>query len=88
MNDYYSDFPQPPADIRARNLVDFVSREQKFRDHFTIDELKDLAMNVVTISSDYSMTGYNMFGFAKEKKLLCNVLESKMKSIGYKEDFN
>lgn len=88
MNDYYSAFPQPSADVRARNLVDVMSREQKFYDHFTPDELKSLAMDVVAISKDYSMSGYNMFGFAEERKRLYNVLESKLKSLGYKEEFN
>jgi hypothetical protein len=55
MNDYYSEFPQPSADVRARNLVDVM-----LRDFFTPDELKNIALEVVKVSNEYSMTGYNM----------------------------
>lgn len=79
MNDYYSTFPQPSIDIRARNLVDVMFREQKFRVHFTFDELKEFAVDIAKASKDYSMSGYNMVGFADEKKRLCSVLESNIK---------
>ena len=78
MNDYYSEFPQPSADVRARNLVDVMLREQKFRDFFTRDELNNIALEVVRVSKVYSMSGYNMFGYAEERQRMVNVLESKM----------
>ena len=81
MNDYYSTFSQPSVDVRARNLVDVVLREQKFREHFTFDELKKFALDIAEASNEYSMTGYNVFGFAAERKLLYSVLESKMKDF-------
>ena len=58
MNDYYSQFPQPSVDVRARNIVDVMLRDQKFREHFTPDELKDIALEVVKVSKEYSQTGY------------------------------
>mgnify|MGYP001149935485 CR=1 FL=1 len=79
MNDYYSQFPQPSADVRARNLVDVMLREEKFRDFFGQDKLKDIAFEVVKVSKDYSMSGYNVFGFAEERQRMVNALESKMK---------
>ena len=78
MNDYYSEFPQPSADARARNLVDVMLRDQKFRDFFTPDELKNIGLEVVKVSKEYSMSGYNMFGYAEERQRMVNVLESKM----------
>ena len=78
MNDYYSEFPQPTADVRARNLVDVMLREQKFRDFFTQDELNNIALEVVKVSKKYSQSGYNMFGFAEERTRMVNTLESKM----------
>jgi hypothetical protein len=81
MNDYYSQFPQPSVDVRASNLVDVIFRDQKFRDFFTPDELKDIAYEVVEVSKEYSQTGYNMFGFAEEKTRMVNILESKMTSV-------
>ena len=78
MNDYYSQFPQPSVDVRASNLVDVIFRDQKFRDFFTPDELKDIAYEVVKVSKEYSMSGYNMFGYAEERQRMVNVLESKM----------
>ena len=79
MNDYYSDFPQPSVDVRARNLVDVMLREEKFRDFFGPANLKDIALEVVKVSKDYSMSGYNVFGFAEERQRMVNALESKMK---------
>ena len=79
MNDYYSDFPQPSIDVRARNLVDVMLREEKFRDFFGQDKLKDIALEVVKVSKDYSMSGYNVFGFAEERQRMITTLESKMK---------
>lgn len=78
MNDYYSQFPQPSADVRARNLVDVMLRDQKFRDFFTQDELNNIALEVVKVSKEYSMSGYNMFGYAEERQRMVNTLESKM----------
>ena len=78
MNDYYSQFPQPSADVRARNLVDVMLRDQKFRDFFTPDELKNIGLEVVKVSKEYSQSGYNMFGFAEERTRMVNILESKM----------
>tara|TARA_Y100000389_G_C17014074_1_gene295595 strand:- start:189 stop:431 length:243 start_codon:yes stop_codon:yes gene_type:complete len=78
MNDYYSEFPQPSADVRARNLVDVMLRDQKFRDFFTPDELNNIGLEVVKVSKEYSMSGYNMFGYAEERQRMVNVLESKM----------
>ena len=78
MNDYYSQFPQPSADVRARNIVDVMLRDQKFRDYFTPDELKNIALEVVKVSKEYSMSGYNVFGFAEEKARLYKVLEGLM----------
>lgn len=78
MNDYYSEFPQPSADVRASKLVDVVLRDPKFRDFFTQDELKNIALEVVKVSKDYSYAGYNMFGFAEEKQRMVNTLESKL----------
>ena len=79
MNDYYSEFPQPSADVRARNLVDVMLRDQKFRDYFTPDELNTIALEVVKVSKEYSQTGYNMFRFAEEKQAMISTLESKMR---------
>lgn len=87
MNDYYSEFPQPSADVRARNLVDVMLRNQKFCDFFTPDELKNIALEVVKVSKEYSMSGYNVFGFAEEKTRMVNTLESKMKQRPYEELF-
>ena len=75
MNDYYSDFPQPSVDVRARNLVDVMLREQKFREKFSSDDLKKISLDVVKDSKEYSMSGYNVFGFAEEKARLYKVLE-------------
>ena len=87
MNDYYSQFPQPSADVRARNLVDVMNRDQKFREYFTPVELNDIALEVVKVSKEYSMTGYNMFGYAEERQRMMNILESKMRSHPYDERF-
>jgi hypothetical protein len=76
MNDYYSDFPQPPPDTRAKNLVDVMIREQNFRDFFTPDELNTIALDVVKDSKEYSMSGYNVFGFREEKERFRTVLIS------------
>jgi hypothetical protein len=87
MNDYYSQFPQPSADVRAGNLVDVMLRDQKFREYFTRDELKTIALEVVKVSKEYSMTGYNMFGYAEERQRMISTLESKMRSHPYEECF-
>ena len=87
MNDYYSQFPQPSADVRARNIVDVMLRDQKFREYFTPVELNDIALEVVKVSKEYSMTGYNMFGYAEERQRMMNMLESKMRSHPYDERF-
>jgi hypothetical protein len=79
MNDYYSQFPQPSADVRAGNLVDVMLRDQKFREYFTQDELTNIALEVVKVSKEYSMTGYNMFGYAEERRRMISTLESKMR---------
>ena len=79
MNDYYSQFPQPPVDVRARNIVDVMLRDQMFCQVFTPEELEDIALEVVKVSKDYSMTGYNVFGFAEERQRMINTLESKIK---------
>jgi hypothetical protein len=76
MNDYYSNFPQPPPDTRAKNLVDVMIREQNFRDFFTPDELNTIALDVVKDSKEYSMSGYNVFGFREEKERFRTVLIS------------
>ena len=81
MNDYYSQFPQPSVDVRARNLVDVMLRDQKFRDFFTRDELENIALEVVKVSKEYSQSGYNMFGFAEERTRMVNTLESKMARV-------
>jgi len=78
MNDYYSQFPQPSADVRAMNLVDVMLREQKFRDYFTTEELKNIGLEVVKVSKEYSQVGYNMFGYAEERQRMLAALESKM----------
>lgn len=75
MNDYYSAFPQPSADVRARNLVDVVLRDKKFNGKFSPDDLKKLALDVVKDSKDYSMSGYNVFGYAEERARLYGVLD-------------
>jgi ABC-type multidrug transport system ATPase subunit len=87
MNDYYSQFPQPSADVRARNIVGVMLRDQKFRDYFTPDELKDIALKVVKVSKEYSHTGYNMFGYAEERQRMISTLESKMRQRPYEECF-
>jgi hypothetical protein len=87
MNDYYSQFPQPSADVRARNIVDVMLREEKFRDYFTPDELKNIALKVVKVSKEYSQTGYNMFGYAEERQRMISTLESKMRQRPYEECF-
>ena len=53
-------------------------RDQKFLDFFTPDELKNIGLEVVKVSKEYSMSGYNMFGYAEERQRMVNVLESKM----------
>lgn len=78
MNDYYSQFPQPPPDTRAQNLVDVMLRNHTFREFFTPDELNTIALGVVKISKQYSMSGYNVFGYAEERARMVNTLESKM----------
>ncbi len=87
MNDYYSQFPQPPTYVRAENLVNVMLREQKFRDYFTPDELKHIGLEVVKDSKEYSYSGYNMFGFVEERTRMVNTLESKMKQRPYEELF-
>ena len=77
MNDYYSQFPQPPTHVRAMNLVDVMLRDDTFRVSFTYDELKDIATEVVQTSKEYSMTGYNVFGFAEERARMIESLKSK-----------
>tara|TARA_Y100000389_G_C17395348_1_gene482202 strand:- start:802 stop:1044 length:243 start_codon:yes stop_codon:yes gene_type:complete len=79
MNDYYSQFPQPSVDVRARNIVDVMLSDQKFRDYFTPDELKNIALEVVKVSKEYSQSGYNVFGFAEERQRMISTLESKMR---------
>ena len=81
MNDYYSQIPQPSVDVRASNLVDVIFRDQKFRDFFTPDELKDIAYEVVKVSKEYSMSGYNVFGYTEERQRMITALESKMARI-------
>lgn len=76
MNDYYSQFSQPSEDVRARNLVDVMLRNDVFRERFSPCELKDVALEVVKNSKEYSMSGYNMFGFAEEKQRMIETLES------------
>ena len=80
MNDYYSQFPQPPPDVRAKNLVDVILRDQKFRDLFTPDELNDIALDVVKDSKEYSMSGYNVFGYAEERQRMIKKLSEKYSS--------
>ena len=81
MNDYYSQFPQPPTYVRAENLVTVMLREQKFRDYFTPDELKNIGLEVVKDSKEYSQSGYNVFGYAEERQRMITALESKMARI-------
>jgi hypothetical protein len=88
MNDYYSNFPQPPPDTRAKNLVDVMLRDQNFREFFTPDELDNIALEVVKVSKEYSQTGYNIFGFAEERLRMVNTLKSKMRQRPYEKHIN
>lgn len=81
MNEYYSQFPQPPPDTRAKNLVDVMLRDRMFRDYFTPGELNTVALEVVKVSKEYSMSGYNVFGYTEERQRMVNTLESKMKNV-------
>ena len=80
MNDYYSQFPQPSVDVRARNLVNDTSRNKIFREHFTSEELKAIAYAVAEVSKEYSMSGYNVFGFAEERKRMWETCLARLKS--------
>ena len=81
MNDYYSQLPQPSVDVRTGNLVDVMLRDQKIRNYFTPDELKNIALEVVKVSKEYSQSGYNVFGYAEERQRMITALESKMARI-------
>lgn len=81
MNDYYSQYEQPSEDVRARNLVDVMLRNDAFRERFSPGELKDIALEVVKKSREYSMSGYNVFGFAEERQRMIDTLESMSKHV-------
>lgn len=81
MNDYYSDFPQPPPDTRAKNLVDVMSQDQELSKYFDHNELTRIALEVVKDSKEYSMSGYNVFGFREEKERFRTVLINTSKNL-------
>ena len=66
MNDYYSNFPQPTADIRAKNVLEFTQGD--FKRKIPHEKLQEIALEVVSASPEYSLTGYRMAGFNEEIK--------------------
>ena len=85
MNDYYSQYEQPEPSIRAKNALDVMPKD--LTAPFSLDELEKIALDVVSVSKNYSLTGYGMFGKAEEVNRLRNVLETKVHELGFMECF-
>lgn len=59
MMDYYSSFPMPDKLERKKNLIDYAN-EQKIT---VSDEIFDL---IIAEAKEYSLTGYQVFGFKED----------------------
>jgi hypothetical protein len=58
MNDYYSEFPCPPREKIAQELVEHLRKEG-------IVVPYEVALAAAKEMKDYSLTGYRMFGFGE-----------------------
>ena len=64
MNDYYSNFPQPPVEERIQNAINGLPEFVK--SSVTEEKLLDITREIASKSPDYSLTGYRIFGAREE----------------------
>lgn len=64
MNDYYSNFPQPPVEERIQNAINGLPEFVK--SSVTAEKLLDITREIASKSPDYSLSGYRIFGAREE----------------------
>lgn len=62
MNDYYSDFPQPPLETRIEQATSGIP--EYLKSSISAKKLDKIVYNVVKNAPEYSLSGYRVFGLS------------------------
>ena len=73
MNDYYSNFPQPPVEERIQNALNGLPEFVK--SSVTEEKLLDITREIVTNSPEYSLTGYRISGAWEEINKITDAIQ-------------
>ena len=73
MNDYHSNFPQPPVEERIQNAINGLPEFVK--SSVTEEKLLDITREIVTNSPEYSLSGYRNFGAWEEINKITDAIQ-------------
>lgn len=62
MNDYYSQFPQPPLETRINQAIDGIP--DYLKSSISTKKLNKIVREVVSNAPEYSLTGYRVSGLS------------------------